>query len=133
MLKDLGRQVDAEEAYRQSLRLQPEFPEALTNLGNLLVDVGQQREAEQCCREATIRLRPDFPEPHNNLGNLLRGVGRFEDAEAACRQALRLRPGYLSALNKIWEMPCAIRAGFSEAEDCYRLRRFAGNQTMSRP
>ena len=78
MLNDLGRPEEAEASSREALRLQPNFPEAHSNLGIALSDLGRLAEAEASYREA-LRLRPNFPEAHHNLGHALLLAGRFEE------------------------------------------------------
>jgi tetratricopeptide (TPR) repeat protein len=86
-----GRYKEGEAAYREAIRLKPDFPLAHVNLGVALGSQGRHKEAEAACREA-IRLKPDFPEAHSNLGIVLNDQGRHKEAEAAYHEALRLKP-----------------------------------------
>jgi tetratricopeptide (TPR) repeat protein len=90
---DCGRPKEAEAAFREAIRLRPDYPEAHVNLGISLDRQGRHREAEAAYREA-IRLKGDLAEAHLNLGSALNSQGRHREAEAACREALRLRPDY---------------------------------------
>jgi cytochrome c-type biogenesis protein CcmH/NrfG len=56
---DLNR--EAVEAYREAVRLKPDFAEAWYNLGVSYIKLGRHREAVEACREA-VRLKPDFAE-----------------------------------------------------------------------
>ncbi|MBF0296838.1 MAG: glycosyltransferase family protein [Magnetococcales bacterium] len=96
VLQGQNRLVEAEAAYREALRLNPEHPETHYNHGYLLDDLQRPVEAEAAWREA-IRLRPEYPEAWSNLGYLLRGQNRDAEAEAAWREAIRLRPGFTDA------------------------------------
>jgi Flp pilus assembly protein TadD len=42
-LRDLGRPAEAEQSYREALRLRPNYAEAHNNLGMVLNDVGSSR------------------------------------------------------------------------------------------
>src|SRR5215472_12944629 len=66
VLNDQGKLEEAIAAYRQAIRIKPDFAEAYSNLGNSLSDQGKIDEAIAAYRQA-IRIRPDFPEAHSNL------------------------------------------------------------------
>ena len=83
-------------AYREAIRLKPEFAEGHQGLGNALVRQGKLDEASAEYREA-IRLKPDFAEAHYGLGNALKGQGKLEDAIAEYREAIRLNPDHAEA------------------------------------
>ena len=51
-----------------ALRLQPNYPEAINNLGLALIARGDTQEAIEQFRLA-IQLKPDFALAYNNLGN----------------------------------------------------------------
>jgi serine/threonine-protein kinase len=87
---------EAEAAYREAIRLKPDYARAHSNLGYVLSDQGRFKEAEAACREA-IRLQPDDPAAHSDLGAVLNKQGRPKEAEAACREAIRLKPDYALA------------------------------------
>src|SRR5262249_35734033 len=66
VLNDQGKLEEAIAAYRQAIRIKPDFAEAYSNLGNSLSDQGKVDEAIAAYRQA-IGIRPDFPEAHSNL------------------------------------------------------------------
>jgi predicted O-linked N-acetylglucosamine transferase (SPINDLY family) len=99
-LKSRGRLDEAIAAYRDALRLKPDFAGAQNNLGVALRAVGDLRESQAAFR-AAIKINPDFAEAHNNLGNLLIDAGRFDDAIVACERATALKPGYGDAFNNL--------------------------------
>jgi Flp pilus assembly protein TadD len=113
-----GREREAEAAYREALRLRPNFPLAHYNLGGALLKQGREREAEAAFREA-LRLRPDFPLAHYNLGVVLARQRREREAEAAYREALRLRPDHPVAHNNLG-LALAGQGREREAEAAYR-------------
>src|SRR5205823_3013641 len=55
---DLGQLNEAVECFRQTLRFNPRFVEALINLGVALMNQGQRVEAAEHFEEA-LRLKPD--------------------------------------------------------------------------
>jgi protein O-GlcNAc transferase len=56
----------AENAYRQALRLAPHVPEIHNNLGTVLKEQGRQDEALAAFKRA-LTLRPDYASAHSNL------------------------------------------------------------------
>src|SRR5262249_9958234 len=90
-LSDQGRHKEAEAAFREALRLEPDHADAHTNLGVALYGQRRHEEAEAACREA-IRLEPDLAQAHNNLGAALHSQGKFEEARKAFRRAAALYP-----------------------------------------
>ena len=88
---DQSRFDEAVEAYHKALDIQPNFPIALSNLGNTLKQLGRLEEAEASCREA-LRLKPDYSTAFNNLGVALVAQGRLEEASETFEKALALMP-----------------------------------------
>jgi protein O-mannosyl-transferase len=86
----LGRNEEAEKSLRASLVLRPEYPEALNNLGLLLLEK-DPRGAEDCLRRA-LRADPMDMEAANNLAVALARQGRVAEARSVLEQGLRLRP-----------------------------------------
>ena len=91
-----GRAADAEAAYQQALRLQPEHPGALQMLGGLARQRGDTAAAEALLRRS---LAADATQGHvwNNLGNLLLASARTDEALACYGSALALQPAYADA------------------------------------
>jgi Flp pilus assembly protein TadD len=113
-----GRWHEAETAYREALRLYPNFPEAHSNLGDALLEQGHAKDAEAECLEAR-RLNPDFFGAHYNLGNALLDQDRYADAEAAYREAVRLNPDYAEAHHNRG-IALKRQGRYPEAEAAYR-------------
>jgi tetratricopeptide (TPR) repeat protein len=91
-----GRLDDAIAGYVAALEIDPEYSQALNNMGVALRAKGAFHAAVASYRRA-IALNPDDPGSHSNLGNALRALGRHGDAEANHRRALEIEPGYLEA------------------------------------
>ena len=73
------------------MQLDPDFAEARSNLGQMLVEHRQLHEALDHCR-AAVCLRPTLAEAHSNLGNVLRELGRLAEAKDCYAEAHRLKP-----------------------------------------
>jgi Flp pilus assembly protein TadD len=97
-LSRLKRHNGAIAAFRSALRLRPDYPEVLGNLGGELLATGALAEAGKAIDKA-IAHKPDLPEAWHNRGLLAAAKGLPEDALRAYDRALRLRPTYGNALN----------------------------------
>ena len=81
-----ARPSDAEAAYREAIRLDPEEGEHHADLGRMLTRAGRIEDAVSAYREATrLALRDDAP--WYELGLLLERTGRVREAESAYRKA----------------------------------------------
>ncbi|MGA3065502.1 MAG: tetratricopeptide repeat protein [Tepidisphaeraceae bacterium] len=90
------RSERAAEMFRRALAIKPQWPEAHSNLGNVLQALGQYPQSIAAYQQA-LSLRPNFPECLSNFSNALRSCGEFDQAIAAARKALELRPAYPKA------------------------------------
>lgn len=112
---------DAEDAFREAIRMRPQWAWPHNGLGILLANhaEGRMEEAETAFREA-IRLAPDWSRPHNDLAILLRISGRLEEAEAEALTALRLAPNDVAARNNYANL-LVVQRRFEAAEPEYRM------------
>ena len=94
ILAQLGRSAEAEAEYREALRLEPDQPEALNNLGSALIRRGQYDEA-------ALRHVPENADLHNNLGFAFFKLGRTSDAQSYFRAALRIDPAHHLAVENL--------------------------------
>jgi tetratricopeptide (TPR) repeat protein len=99
-LNGQGRHKEAEAAFREAVRLKPDYRVAHCNLGIALERQGRHKEAEAAYRQA-IRIKPELPEAHNGLGVALQHQDRQREAEAAYRQAIRIKPDFPIAHNNL--------------------------------
>jgi protein O-GlcNAc transferase len=117
-LHQARRLAEAVVCYEQALSLNPNIPEALSNLGLALKDLGRL-DAAVARYEQALALRPNVPEILSNLGIALRELGRSDAAIACYRQALALKPNYPAALSNLGN---ALRdqGRVDEAIECYQ-------------
>ena len=87
--------VDAVEALKESLRLQPD-PEVHFNLAAAYIRYGENRLAEQQLR-AAIQLRPTMSAAWKYLGLIHGADGRLQEARQALVRAIELEPNDLRA------------------------------------
>jgi tetratricopeptide (TPR) repeat protein len=125
------------------LALQTNFPDALNNLGNLLLnrqpgaavaaprttDPQRTAEAESYLRQA-LAVQPDFVAAENSLGVLLGGKRRHAEAEANYRRALALQPDFIEAE---WNLALLLLAQgrWEEGWRRYEVRYAPGNKSQT--
>jgi Flp pilus assembly protein TadD len=93
---------------REALRIQPNQPMALNDLGAALEQEGHIDEAMEYFQQA-LRFRPDYSNARYNLGNMLAARGKLDDAAAAFRQVLAAVPADSAARDHL--VAVLIRAG----------------------
>ena len=86
-----GQLAEAAPLYEAAIEANPEFADALVNLGALRAAQGDFDAAEQCFTKALI-LRPDDTATLINLGNLLQRRGDHQAAEKSYRRAVETAP-----------------------------------------
>lgn len=92
----LGATPEAEALLRRALDAAPDHPDALFNLGNLLLDSGRPEAAlERFVRLAAVR--PNHAAAVVNGGVALHRLGRLEEAERAFARVLHRDPGNADA------------------------------------
>jgi tetratricopeptide (TPR) repeat protein len=95
-LADRGDPDSVMAFYRESIRINPRYPDAHNNVGLLLAKQGKYDGATVQFAEA-IRLRPDFAEFYNNMGAALVRQGKLEEAVRQYAESIRLTPEYALA------------------------------------
>lgn len=97
-----NRLAEAEQIYREALRLQPMHSGVLHLLGLVAFQSGQA-ERSVALFDRAIAIRPDLAEAHDTRGTALYALNRFEEAFASYDRALRLKPDNAGALGKpVW-------------------------------
>ena len=91
LLQKLNRPEEAEDHFREALRITPEDAEVHNNYAILLAKLNRPTEAEEHYCEA-LRITPEDAEVHNNYAILLKNLNRPAEAEAHYREALRITP-----------------------------------------
>jgi len=91
----LGRQPEAEEAYRNAIHWQSQLlqeePGPYLDLGILLIDENRQQDAIPYLRQAS-QIAPHDPKPHEQLGKAYARLGRFPEAQAELEKAIEASP-----------------------------------------
>ena len=64
---ELGRGKDEIEAYKQTLKIEPDYADAHFNLGIAYANLGRYQDAIDSYKQA-VKIKPDFVDAHYNLG-----------------------------------------------------------------
>ncbi|XP_044137349.1 protein O-mannosyl-transferase TMTC1 [Bufo gargarizans] len=113
-LKDQNRKEEAINHYQTVLRLYPQHPSALNNLGTLTTNF---TAAEEYYRTA-LEISPQHSRALFNLGNLLRTQGRNGEAEVVLRESLLHGPYFADAYSSLGSL-LADQKRHHEAEGVY--------------
>ena len=92
----LGRNLEASEAFRKVIELNPANSNGFNNLGVTLKDQGKIDEAIMSYKKA-LSLNPEYVSAHTNMGAALKDQGKFDEAIMSYRKALSLEPGNANA------------------------------------
>lgn len=85
----LGQFDQAERHLREALKQNPNQPDALTNLGSILLRQERYEEAIEVNQRA-IDFSPEFAMAHNNLALALLALGREDEARGHVAEARKL-------------------------------------------
>ncbi len=107
VLHALGRDDEAEAAYRKSIALDAGLASAHCNQGNLLQARQRDVEATAAFRVA-LALQPDFGNAWTGLGHSLHRQGQLSDAVNAFRNAARCSPSSAEAQNNLGTLLFAL-------------------------
>jgi len=87
---------NSETLERHALAVSNKSMAAYGTLFDYYMDVGEFRQAEECCRTA-LALQPGFLMGWYNLGTVQQARGRHDEAETSFQTALKLRPKFAMA------------------------------------
>lgn len=90
-LDERGQTDRAKEAYREAIRLKPDYADVYYNLGVVMAEQGGSAEAMKDYRRA-IEIDPDYSAAYYNLGALLQSQGKLDEAIWNYYQTLRVQP-----------------------------------------
>jgi len=96
----LGNFAAAIESYKKAIKINPNFAECYSNMGNALKDKGELDTAIESYKKA-IKVNPNFAEAYNNMGSALKDRGELDAAIKSCKQAVKINPGYAEAYSNM--------------------------------
>lgn len=111
---DLG---EAQQLYRETMRIDPSHSEASHLLGVVALQQGRVAESIEQLRKA-IALDPLSPQIHNNLAAAYRAIGDMPAAIEQYRRAVVLDPKYVTSYENLGTLQFEM-GEFAEAYDCF--------------
>lgn len=89
--RDWGRPEEEIQAYKQAIKLKPDYASAYERLGSRYLKSKKYPEAVETFKQLTA-LKPGDANVPNNMGEAYLGMNLMSDAVAAFRQAIQLKP-----------------------------------------
>ena len=83
-----GKHQEAIEAFKQAIRINPDYAEIHYNLGVAHGKSGMYKEAIEAYKQA-IRINPDYSDAHTNLGVSYGRKGMYKEAIESYKQAIK--------------------------------------------
>jgi tetratricopeptide (TPR) repeat protein len=117
-LRKIGKEESAIDHYETALQIQPDFPEALNNLGIALASRGQHQAALERFRRA-VELNPEYAHAFSNLGVALMDCRQLQEAVEPLEKAVRLKPDFARAHNNLG-LAFARMGNHQRAKECYQ-------------
>jgi aromatic-L-amino-acid/L-tryptophan decarboxylase len=130
LFAEMGRTLEARNAYLDLLARDPSYRLALNNLGTLLHATGYRTAARTAYSEAVAR-HPDDPMSQVNLGNVLYESSEFEAAREHYETALRFDPGHMEAHQGLAYVLAEL--GDEEGALWHRRKAFASRPVVALP
>jgi glutamate/tyrosine decarboxylase-like PLP-dependent enzyme len=130
LLAEMGRSLEARNAYIDLLARDPAHRLALNNLGTLLYSTGYRTAARTAYTEAVAR-HPADPMGHVNLGNIQHEIGEYAAAREHFETALRADPGHAEAHQGLAYVLAEL--GDREGADEHRRLGFQGRAVLTLP
>jgi tetratricopeptide (TPR) repeat protein len=110
-------------AFWEAIQLNPQYPQALANLGFVLAEKDDLEGAVAACRWA-ILLKPDFAEAYDNLANALYRKGDSQAAIDTFHKALLLKPDFAVAYIDLGNVLCRtgdLKGAIASCREAIRL------------
>ncbi|VXD14067.1 hypothetical protein PL8927_270242 [Planktothrix serta PCC 8927] len=121
LAKTLVEQEQCEEAlaaYKEAIKLQPQWIEPRQALGDILLKLEQWQDAIDCYHQI-IQIEPNIAQIHHNLGDVLLKLEQWEEAVKAYHQAIQLNPEFSWSYNNLGDVLLQQKQ-WEEAATAYR-------------
>lgn len=113
----LGNHNQAEHAFKNAVRLAPNFADALSNLAANSV-VQDDLDLAVTCYKRALTVIPNAPALLVRMGNALKQRGDHDDALACFEHVLSIDPNNVPALKSLGIL-LRLRQNYAEAVDCF--------------
>lgn len=108
----------AEVHYNKAIKLQPQYIDAIKNLGLLYLNNQRYKEAKNSFLQV-IKLSKSDASAYTSLGNICKAEQNFPAAISYYKQALKINPRYVNALHNLG-IAYRMSGEFAEAIRCFK-------------
>ena len=91
---------EAMQAFRKAIYINPNNPEILNNMGNLLKNEGKLDDALKAFKKA-LSFNPNFAEAYSNMATVMHAKGMLSQALKAYQKAITIKPNFFEALSNL--------------------------------
>ena len=116
----LSMHKEAMEAYKEVIKIKPDFAWAHNSLGVAYANLGMNKEAMEAYKES-IKIKPDFAWAHNNLGTIYGKLSMHKEAIEAYKEAIKINPNYAEAYFNLGVSYIMLKDGPSAFEQYKKL------------
>jgi len=95
-----GKLDEASACFEKTLRIKPDYADALNNMGLVMTFLGKADRAEYYYLK-TLAVKPDSEKAHNNLANLFADQGKLREAVDHYKKALKINPDDAEVYNNL--------------------------------
>ena len=95
-----GKTDIAQDLYNQILKIDPNYINALNNIGVIFQGLGKKQRAKECFEKA-IKINPNYADAYYNLGNIFKDLGKNQKAKEFFEKAIEINPNYADAHNNL--------------------------------
>ena len=114
-----GHDEEAIQAFKQALKIRPDYVFAYSMLGNHFLRKDLYQDATEAYKEV-IRLKPQSTEGYSGVGEAYRGLGRYQEELDAFLQAAKLKPDSFPIHENLGDAYAALKR-FDEAIREYKF------------
>ena len=108
---------DAHNYYQKVLALDPNYINALNNLGVIFQRLGKKQRAKECY-EKVIKINPTYADANYNLGNIFQELGDDQKAKDCFEKTIEIDPNYVNALNNLGVVFKALKE-YQKSINCF--------------
>ena len=112
-----GKTDIAQDLYNQILKIDPNYINALNNIGVIFQGLGKKQRAKECFEKA-IKINPNYADAYYNLGNIFKDLGKNQKAKEFFEKAIEINPNYADAHNNLGNV-FKDSGNLQKAKECY--------------
>ena len=112
-----GKLDVAQNLYNQVLKINPNHPSTLSNLGLIHSQLGEKGKAINCFEKA-IKINPSYANAYNNLGSIFKDLEENQKAIDCYEKAIEINPNFVDAYYNLGVIFKELKE-YQKAKSCY--------------